>query len=139
MKGPPYDRHDCTTDLYRLDADSGAQLRHLPAAAGTHRRKKAANHWERGKPVDDPEFLVRAKAAHLNCLENLPLFAALVLIGATTDQSATVNAVAGIIVAARIGQSLAHLIGTSFPLVFIRASLFLTQVALMLYLAFALI
>ena len=40
--------------------------------------------------------------------------------------------------AARIGQSLVHLIGTSFPLVFIRASLFLAQVALMLYLAFAL-
>ncbi|WP_323774695.1 MAPEG family protein [Alcanivorax sp.] len=101
--------------------------------------KKSANHWERGKPVDDPEFLVRAKAAHLNCLENLPLFAALVLIGAATDQSVTVNAVAGIIVAARIGQSLVHLIGTSFPLVFIRASLFLIQVALMLYLAFSML
>ena len=54
--------------------------------------KKSANHWERGKPVDDP-----------------------------------------------IGQSLVHLIGTSFPLVFIRASLFLIQVALMLYLAFSML
>lgn len=101
--------------------------------------KKAANHWERGKDVDDPAILIRAKAAHLNSLENLPLFAALVLIAAATGQSDTVNAVAGVIVAARIGQSLAHLIGTSFPLVFIRASLFLTQVALMLYLAFSLL
>ena len=100
--------------------------------------KKAANHWERGKAVDDPAILVRAKAAHLNCRENLPLFAALVLVAAATGQSDTVNAVAGFIVAARIGQSLVHLIGTSFPLVFIRASLFLAQVALMLYLAFAL-
>ena len=100
--------------------------------------KKAANHWERGKAVDDPAILVRAKAAHLNCLENLPLFAALVLVAAATGQSDTVNALAGFIVAARIGQSLGHLIGTSFPLVFIRASLFLAQVALMLYLAFAL-
>ena len=100
--------------------------------------KKAANHWERGNAVDDPAILVRAKAAHLNCLENLPLFAALVLVAAATGQSETVNAVAGFIVAARIGQSLVHLIGTSFPLVFIRASLFLAQVALMLYLAFAL-
>lgn len=100
--------------------------------------KKAANHWERGKEVDDPAILVRAKAAHLNCLENLPLFAALVLVAAATGQSDTVNALAGFIVAARIGQSLVHLIGTSFPLVFIRASLFLAQVALMLYLAFAL-
>lgn len=101
--------------------------------------KKAANHWERGKDVDDPAILVRAKAAHLNCLENLPLFAALVLIAAATGQSETVNAVAGFVVAARIGQSLVHLVGTSFPLVFIRASLFLAQVALMLYLAFALL
>ncbi|MEE2601612.1 MAPEG family protein [uncultured Alcanivorax sp.] len=100
--------------------------------------KKAANHWERGNAVDDPAILVRAKAAHLNCLENLPLFAALVLVAAATSQSDTVNAVAGFIVAARIGQSLVHLIGTSFPLVFVRASLFLAQVALMLYLAVAL-
>jgi len=95
--------------------------------------------WERGEPVDDPAILVRAKAAHLNCLENLPLFAALVLVAAATGQSETVNAVAGFVVAARIGQSLVHLVGTSFPLVFIRASLFLAQVALMLYLAFALL
>ena len=101
--------------------------------------KKAANHWERGNAVDDPAILVRAKAAHLNCLENLPLFAALVLVAAATGQSETVNAVAGFIVAARIGQSVVHLIGTSSPLVFIRASLFLAQVALMLYLAVALI
>ena len=101
--------------------------------------KKTANHWERGNPVDDPAILIRAKAAHLNCLENLPLFAALVLVAAATGQSETVNAVAGFIVAARIGQSLVHLIGTSFPLVFVRASLFLAQVALMLYLAVALI
>ena len=100
--------------------------------------KKAANHWERGNAVDDPAILVRAKAAHLNCLENLPLFAALVLVAAATGQSETVNAVAGFIVAARIGQSMVHLIGTSFPLVFVRASLFLAQVALMLYLAVAL-
>lgn len=101
--------------------------------------KKTANHWERGEPVDDPAFLVRAKAAHLNCLENLPLFAALVLVAAATGQSETVSAVAGFVIAARIGQSLVHLVGTSFPLVFIRASLFLAQVALMLYLAFALL
>ncbi|MDX1823518.1 MAG: MAPEG family protein [Thiohalomonadales bacterium] len=101
--------------------------------------KKAANHWERGQPVDDPAILVRAKAAHLNCLENLPLFAALVLVAAVTGQNDTVNALAGFIVAARIGQSLVHLVGTSFPLVFTRASLFLVQVVLMLYLAFALL
>ena len=73
------------------------------------------------------------RATHLTAVA-----AALVLVAAATSQSDTVNAVAGFIVAARIGQSLVHLIGTSFPLVFVRASLFLAQVALMLYLAVAL-
>ena len=77
--------------------------------------KKAANHWERGNAVDDPAILVRAKAAHLNCLENLPLFAALVLVAAATGQSETVNAVAGFIVAARIGQSLCLLYTSPSP------------------------
>ena len=52
---------------------------------------KKASHWERNQPVDDPAFLVRAKGAHLNCLENLPLFAALVLTAAATGQSAVVD------------------------------------------------
>lgn len=101
--------------------------------------KKSANHWERGKPADDAPILQRAKSAHLNCLENLPLFAALVLVGVATEQQALVDGVAGIVIAARIGQSVMHLIGTSFPLVLVRATLFLVQVAIMLYLAFSMI
>lgn len=101
--------------------------------------KKSANHWERGKPVDDPAILVRAKGAHLNCLENLPLFAALVLVGVVTNQTAVVDSVAGIMIFARFGQSIAHLIGTSLPLVLIRATLFVVQVAIMLYLTVALL
>lgn len=96
--------------------------------------KKPANHWERGKSVDDPALLVRAKGAHLNCLENLPLFAALVLIGVVTNQSAVVDSVAGIFIYARFGQSIVHLIGTSLPLILLRATLFIVQVAIMLYL-----
>jgi uncharacterized MAPEG superfamily protein len=101
--------------------------------------KKSANHWERGKPVDDPAILVRAKGAHLNCLENLPLFAALVLVGVVTNQSAVVDSVASIMIFARFGQSIVHLIGTSLPLVLIRATLFIVQVAIMLYLTVALL
>lgn len=99
---------------------------------------KSASHWERGKPSDDAPVLQRAKSAHLNSLENLPLFAALVLIAAVTDQNAVVDGLAAIVIAARVGQSIVHIIGTSFPLVLARATLFLTQVVIMLYLAFAL-
>ena len=92
---------------------------------------KKANHWERNQPVDDPAFLVRAKGAHLNCLENLPLFAALVLTAAATGQSAVVDGLAGVFI-------FAHLIGTSLPLVLVRATLFVAQVLIMLYLAWML-
>lgn len=101
--------------------------------------KKSANHWERGQPVDDPAILVRAKGAHLNCLENLPLFAALVLIGVVTNRSAIVDSVAGVMIAARFGQSIVHLIGTSLPLILVRATLFVVQVVIMLYLTVALL
>ncbi|TVP53978.1 MAG: MAPEG family protein [Halomonadaceae bacterium] len=99
---------------------------------------KSANHWERGKASDDAPLLQRAKSAHLNSLENLPLFAALVLIAAVTQQNAVVDSLAGIVIAARVGQGIVHMIGTSFILVLLRATLFLTQLAIMLYLAFAL-
>ena len=99
---------------------------------------KKANHWERNQPVDDPAFLVRAKGAHLNCLENLPLFAALVLTAAATGQSAVVDGLAGVFIFCRLGQSAAHLIGTSLPMVLVRATLFVAQVLIMLYLAWML-
>lgn len=101
--------------------------------------KKKADHWERNQPVDDPAFLVRAKGAHLNCLENLPLFAALVLTAAALDQSAVVDGVASVFIYCRLGQSVAHLIGTSLPLILVRATLFVVQALIMLYLVWALL
>ena len=102
--------------------------------------KKNATHWERNSsdPVDDPPILQRAKAAHMNCVENLPLFAAVVLAGIATDQAAVVNAVAAYVFYARLVQSGIHLVGTSFILISIRATFFLIQIFLMLYMAFAL-
>ncbi len=100
---------------------------------------KNADHWERGQESDDPAILQRAKGAHLNCVENFPLFAAVVLAGAALDQMATINAVAAYVLYARIGQSVMHLIGTSFVLILVRATLFLIQVLLVLYMAFGLL
>ena len=38
------------------------------------------NHWPRGnKPADDAPFVKRLEDAHANCLENLPVFAVIVL------------------------------------------------------------
>ena len=95
--------------------------------------RKPISHWERGKASDDPGVLQRAKGAHLNCVENFPLFAAVVVVAALMQKSAVVNVVAGYVLYARIAQSVMHLIGTSFVLILLRATFFLTQVALIFY------
>lgn len=101
--------------------------------------KKKANHWERNQPVDDPAFLVRVKGAHLNCMESLPLFAAVVLAAAAMGRSEVVDGIAGIFIYCRLGQSIVHLIGTSLPLILIRATLFVVQLLLMLYVVWGLL
>ena len=64
--------------------------------------KKQANSWMRGEKADDPPFFVRAQHAHMNCLENLPLFAAIVLAAAALGKSAVVDPVAALVLYARL-------------------------------------
>ena len=101
--------------------------------------RRRADHWERGKPVDDLPILMRAKNAHLNCMENFPIFAAVVCIAALLGQSPIVDAVAAYVLYARIAQGVAHLIGTSWPLVLLRGAFYAIQVVLILYVIFALL
>jgi len=102
----------------------------VPMIAAGRRR---AHHWERGKPTDDPALLARAKNAHLNCVENFPAFAAVVCIGALLGKSAPIDALAAYVFYARIAQSVAHLIGTSMPLILVRGTFYTIQVVLILY------
>lgn len=92
--------------------------------------KKKANEWTRGQPTDDPAFVTRASHAHMNCVENLPVFAAIVLAAALLNKNAIVDAVACWYLAARIAQSTVHLISTAPMMVFLRANLFIVQIAL---------
>lgn len=102
---------------------------------------RKASHWERNgsQASDDPPMLQRAKGAHLNCVENLPLFAAVVLAGLATNQAAVVDGVAAYVFYARVVQSGMHLLGQSFVFIAVRATFFLIQIALILYMAFSLI
>lgn len=94
------------------------------------------NNWPRGnKPADDAPFVKRAEDAHANCLENLPVFAVIVLAAAAMDKSGTVNTLAPFVLYARIGQSLAHLWGTGPLQVFVRASFWSVQLGLCLWMA----
>ena len=60
--------------------------------------------WERAEINSDPPFMVRAKGAHLNCVENFPLFAAVVVIAALMGKSPVVDGLATFIVVARVGR-----------------------------------
>jgi len=89
------------------------------------------NHWPRSnKPADDAPFVKRLEDAHANCLENLPVFAVIVLVAAALGRLADIQALAPWVLYARIGQSLAHLSGTGPVNVFVRASFWSAQLAL---------
>jgi hypothetical protein len=71
----------------------------------------------------------RLNRAHINCLENLPIFASLVLVAAVIGaQSTTLDNLARVIVIARVGQSLAHISSGSATAVKLRFTFFLAQV-----------
>ncbi|MBL6751397.1 MAG: MAPEG family protein [Nevskia sp.] len=92
------------------------------------------NSWTRGKEAVKPGLVVRAEHAHLNSLENLPLFAVAVLVAAATGKAALADSVGAYVLYARVAQSVTHLIGTSQPLVMVRATFWTIQVALIAYL-----
>lgn len=101
--------------------------------------KKPANSWGRGQATDDPAFITRAHHAHLNALENLPVFGAIVLAGVALGKTGVIDQVAVWVLAARLAQSLVHLIGTTPALVFVRANFLVVQAALFLYMIWALL
>ena len=94
------------------------------------------NHWPRGnKPSDDAPFIKRVEDAHANCLENLPVFAVIVLAAAAMDKTATIAALAPSVLYARVGQSLAHLWGVNQLQVLVRASFWGVQLGLCIWMA----
>lgn len=101
--------------------------------------KKQASYWTRGNTTDDAGWQVRAQHAHANTVENIGLFAAVVLVAAVTDRSAVVDPLAAWVLYARIGQSIVHLLGTGFIHVLIRATLFVVQLGIIAYWAWMLL
>ena len=101
--------------------------------------KKKADFWLRGQASDDPAFITRAQHAHLNCLENLPVFAAIVLAAVALNKAAVVDQLAAFVLYARLAQSTVHLIGVNHWLVFIRANLLLVQAGLFAWMIWGLL
>ncbi len=98
------------------------------------------NSWPRGaKPSNDAPLVKRLEDAHANCLENLPVFAVIVLSAAALGRLDTVAVLAPWVLYARIGQSLTHLSGVGQAQVFVRASFWSIQLGLMLWMVFTLL
>jgi uncharacterized MAPEG superfamily protein len=79
----------------------------------------------------------RAMRAHMNCVENLPLYTALVVaLAATGVQSATIDHLAIVLLAARIGQTLTHImLPPTNPVTSLRFGFFCIQAGCMVAIA----
>lgn len=84
---------------------------------------------------DGPAWYLRVMDAHANAIENLPLYIALFIAATVAGQLAVVDEVAYYYLAARLGQSLVHVIGVNHYLVLARFTFWLAQLALLTYTA----
>ena len=73
-------------------------------------RKRANSFLPSGDDVSP--FSARLCRAHANCYENLPIFAALILVAHATNNAHITSSLALWVLAARIGQSTLHLVST---------------------------
>jgi len=75
-------------------------------------------------------FGLRLTRAHLNCVETLPVVGAVILAAAVAGRAAVTDPLAMPLLYARLAQSTVHLISTSVPMVLLRATLFVVQLAI---------
>ena len=99
---------------------------------------KKADSWTRGRQVDEPALIRRIEHAHINCLENLPIFAVIVLAAAAMGKSAVTEPYARYVLYARLAQTVTHIIGVNHWLVLVRATFWAIQLALFVVMLFGL-
>ena len=86
------------------------------------------------------DFYWRWNRAHANCLENLPIFGAVVLAAAAAGfASPGFDTCARVFMGARIGQSVAHISSGSAPAVNIRFGFYLVQFGCVIAMALMLV
>ncbi len=83
--------------------------------------------------ADLPGFGQRLTRAHLNCLEFLPVLAAISLAAVGTDKLSITDPLAMVVLWARVAQSIVHIASVSIPAVLVRATLFVVQLGIALY------
>ncbi|MVW76753.1 MAPEG family protein [Pseudomonas xionganensis] len=93
--------------------------------------KMAVNAFKPDGSNTPGSFGQRLVRAHANCLENLPLQAALLLYAIATAQTALTDSLALALLGARLLQSLVHLISTAPVFVWLRFAAFFVQLAIL--------
>jgi uncharacterized MAPEG superfamily protein len=88
---------------------------------------------------DVSAFSARLCRAHANCYENLPAFAALLLVSIISGHAQVTDPLALWLVAARIGQSVTHLISTRNWALNLRFAFFIAQMLVPLWWAISLL
>ena len=83
--------------------------------------------------ADLPGFGQRLTRAHLNCLEFLPIFAAVALAAVASNNLAVTDPLAMVLLWARIGQSVVHIASVAPAAVLVRATIFIVQLGITLY------
>jgi uncharacterized MAPEG superfamily protein len=99
------------------------------------RGEAKANSFAAGVPHGGDAYW-RLNRAHLNTIENLPIFAAIVLSGWVVGmESAMFNGLAVIVIVARIIQSLIHIVSGSVIAVSLRFAAFAVQLVCEIWMA----
>lgn len=84
-------------------------------------------------------FMQRLARAHANCVEGLPIFGGLMLVALATDRAAVTDALAPVLLAARIVQSTIHLCSLGAAAVTARFLAFAVQMGIGAYWAWRLL
>lgn len=91
-------------------------------------RREARSNSFTGGALEGPDWVQRLTRAHLNCVENLPVFGVLVIVGHLVGLREGLFASLAITVAvARVGQTVTHLLSGRSLVVNIRFTFFLVQ------------
>ena len=91
-----------------------------------------ANGFDPGNSRLSP-FMQRLARAHANCLEGLPIFGGLLLLAVVAGRSSVTDPLALVLLAARLLQSVIHLISTSPRAVSLRFTAFAVQTLIGVY------
>ncbi len=100
-------------------------------ARAMRRDKRAVNTF---KPFGDTEQLDAVSRAHMNTVENLPVFAVVYLCALWVDAAAPIAALGWTALGARVLQSLVHVSSRSAQATQLRAALLLLQAACFIWL-----